>query len=125
MKHARGHRRAGAGRPRRAFVLGAVVIVLATAGLLGVGAIAASAEQSRAALSRVDTVRAFFAAESATALVVSAYIRVVPVPGAGESLEMDNATAVVVQAPEDPADDLVIVEGRSASARRRVAITLE
>jgi hypothetical protein len=103
----------------------AVVVMLAVIHLAVMGSVAASGEEAELGAMRLETARAFFAAESAGVVLVRLSAARQALPSAGAELSLGVSSARMVSMPATgEAGDIVII-GVSGQAQRRVRITLE
>lgn len=110
---------------RRGMGIAAIVIVLAGLNLAVVGAVRATADDAYVGSLRVETIRAFYAAESAARVAVRCVIDGDDYPAQGSSLNIGNATARFIQIPASGSTGDVVVLGRSGNATRRLSITIQ
>ncbi len=108
---------------RRGVVVLVLVVVLALINIALVSGAAASSEDAHSGVMRVDTVRAFYAAESGGMIAAKGLIGDVAVPAEGSSVSLGSQTIHFVEVREPTGE--VTVEGRSGSARRRVELQIE
>ncbi len=111
-------------RQRRAAVLVAMVLVLALLHLLVVGSLAPGRSESELAALRVETIRAFYAAEAGALVVIRRTIDGGDPIAPGGSLDLAGGRAVFVAWPADGIGEFS-VEGRSGRAVRRLSLTIE
>lgn len=116
-------RRAG-GAWRRGAGIAVIVVMLAIINIAVIGSVAASGDESQVGAMRLETIRAFYAAESGAVVTVRLTMQGLELPPAGSELAMSNATVAFEQMPvTGEAGDAVII-GHSGIAQRRVKITL-
>jgi Tfp pilus assembly protein PilX len=110
---------------RKGIVLVVMVLMLVMVHLLVMGALAPTRDEAQLATLRIETLRAFYAAESAAMLTLrSAIDGVDQSSNVGEVVQLAGATAHLLQWPQD-GQGIVVLEGRSGGAARRVSIQLE
>ena len=110
-------------RERRGSALVVVVIVLAVLAIAVAGGVTPLIYEAEAVSLRVETTRAFYAAESGAAVLVQAYTGGVEAPAPGEAVEIDGSVIRYLQIPADGVN--AIVEGASGSAVRRIELAFE
>ncbi len=108
---------------RRGTVLVAIVIVMAILSLVIAGAVRPVRDESGLATLRVETTRAFYAAESGAVIMMNAVIGRAVMPSSGDRIKINDQTIVFVQVPD--AQGVGIVEGMSGDATRRIEFTTE
>ena len=108
---------------RRGTVLIVLVVIMAILALVVAGAVRPVRDESDIATLRVETVRAFYAAESGGVILMNAVIGNASMPVEGSSIELNGQTIIFVQTPD--AQPIAIVEGSSGDARRRISFTTE
>ncbi|MDX2133021.1 MAG: hypothetical protein SFY69_13310 [Planctomycetota bacterium] len=102
----------------------AVIVMLAIINFAVLGAVRASADDVHVGAMRLETLRAFYAAESGAIVAVRLAGEGLAPPGAGSVLTFADAEATVERAPGagEPGD--VVILGRSGLGQRRVVVTL-
>lgn len=110
---------------RRGVGIAAVIVVLAALNLAVIGAVRSTADDSYVGSLRVETTRAFYAAESAARVAVRCALDGEDYPSAGSSLTIGHATAHFVQMPPSGGAGDVVVLGLSGNAIRRISVTIE
>lgn len=118
-------RRPPTARWRRGAGVAVVVIMMAILNIAVVGSIAASGDESHLGAMRLESARAFYAAESGGIVVVKLLKESLPLPTAGTTLTLSNSTVTFESVPAPGAGGDVVLIGRSGFAERRVRITLE
>lgn len=108
---------------RRGSALVVVVVVLAILGIAVAGAVTPLIYEAEAVSLRVETTRAFYAAESGAAVIVQAEIGGVDSPSAGDTVVIDGSVIRYIQIPSGGSN--AIVEGTSGSAVRRIELAFE
>lgn len=110
---------------RRAVVLIVMVLMLSLLHLLVLGSLAPTRDEAAVATMRIETIRAFYAAESAIPLVIArARDQTGPATGQDANIALLSSTAQILQWPQTGLGQ-VLVEGRSGHAVRRIEIELE
>ncbi len=110
-------------RSRRGTVLVVILVVMSILALVVAGSVRPVRDESDIATLRVETTRAFFAAESGGVILMNAVMGRSEMPSSGDSIVLNGQTILFVQPPD--ADGIAIVEGISGDARRRVEFTTE
>lgn len=112
---------------RRAVALVIALSILGVTNILIVGAITSSGDDAWIGSLRLDSLRAFYAAESGATAALRRYVvddadpltGTIALPGGAEAEIVDPLAA----APEPPG--ALIVEGRSGMAARRVSLNVQ
>lgn len=100
-----------------------IVVVLVVINIAMIGGVAASGQDAHIASLRVETVRAFYAAESGATVVAKGLAGGPAPPAAGSTLAMGSQSIHFVEVPITSGQ--VVVEGRCGFARRRLWIEVE
>tara|TARA_R110002073_G_scaffold239285_1_gene400856 strand:- start:428161 stop:428523 length:363 start_codon:yes stop_codon:yes gene_type:complete len=108
---------------RRGSALIIIVIVMSMLALVVAGAVKPVRDEADLATLRVETTRAFYASESGAMIMMNAVLEKAPMPIEGDSISFSGQIIRFVQIPDD--DGVVIVEGLSGDARRRIEFTTE
>jgi type II secretory pathway pseudopilin PulG len=108
---------------RRGTVLVVLVVVMAILALVVAGAVRPVRDESDIATLRVETTRAFYAAESGAIILMNAVIGQSTMPTNGDTVALGNQTISFVQIPD--ATGVAIVEGLSGDAIRRIEFTTQ
>lgn len=106
---------------RRGMAVAVIVVVIAVLGLAVAGSVAPARQESDAASLRVQTVRAFFAAESGVSVLIGTVAAAQDEPQTGDSIAWGTQSVEF----ETVAGDSVVVIGRSGQAQRRISIEFE
>lgn len=107
---------------RRGIAAAMAIIVLATMHVALIAAVTATADDAHTTALRIETVRAFYAAESGTMIVLGSG-DLSALPAAGDVLQLGPSTIHWITV--DPAESgNIVVEGRSGFARRRIRLTV-
>jgi hypothetical protein len=109
---------------RRGMGIAVVVVMLAIVNIAVLGAVAASGEEANLGAMRLETTRAFYAAESGAMVVVRQLREGVEAPQAGTSLSFASARVEFERVPRVGEGGEAIVIGTSGFARRRVVVTI-
>ncbi len=111
-------------RVRRGAGIAVVVLLLAILNLAILGAVGASGDDLSLAALRVETTRAFYAAEGG-GIIASRLVREgLSVPVVGSSLMLSNARITYVTVPATATPGTITIEGTSGDASRRISIVL-
>lgn len=108
---------------RRGSALAVLVVVLALMGLIVAGSVRPMRDESSLAAMRVETVRAFYAAESGTIITIQGYLGATDLPVEGSEVTINNQVIRFTQMPE--LGGTAIVYGLSGDAIRRIELNLE
>lgn len=108
---------------RRGSALIVVVVVMAILGIAVAGAVTPLIYEAESASLRIETTRAFYAAESGAAVIIQAEVGGVEAPSAGDSVAIGGSTIRYLQIPSDGVN--AIVEGASGTAVRRIELAFE
>lgn len=108
---------------RRGVVLIVIVVVMAIMALVVAGSIRPVRDEAQLATLRVETTRAFYAAESGAFIVMNAVAGRTTMPTEGDSIELEGQTIRFIQVPEN--GDSAIIEGICGDATRRVEFTAQ
>lgn len=109
---------------RRGLALLVAIVALAIIHIAVVGAVISGESEAQVSAFRVETVRAFYAAESGAMIAIRSNSDGLNVPGAGSTQAVGSATVTFVQVPGAGTDGTVIVEGRCGDAARRLSIAV-
>lgn len=109
---------------RRGAGIAAIVLMLVVMNLAILGVMSGSGDDLSLAALRLESCRAFYAAESGGVIVARLSLdgRILPV---GTAIEIPHASVAFISAPLASQPGTVVVEGLSGDARRRLAIELE
>lgn len=110
-------------RHRRGIILVVIVVVMAILSLVVAGSIRPVRDESEIAMLRVETTRAFYAAESGAFIIMNAVMGNTEMPDEGSVINVNGQTIQFVQLPDEDSD--AIVEGASGDAVRRIQLTTE
>ncbi|MFO0833851.1 MAG: hypothetical protein U0638_02685 [Phycisphaerales bacterium] len=112
-------------RNRRGMAVAAVVIVLALINLVVIASLDGGTDDAMSAAIRVETVRAFYAAEAGSIIAVELLSEDKTTPTAGDVLSLDTGQITFTRVPTTGATRTLVIDGRSGMAFRRVHITAE
>lgn len=101
-----------------------VVVILALTSLVVVTAVAGGEDDAQVAALRVETLRAFYAAESGGVIVFKAIISGATLPSDGDEVTIGSQTIEFVRVPPTGVGE-VTIEGRAGLARRRLTLEVE
>lgn len=109
---------------RRGAGVAAVVLMLVVLNLAIMGAVSNSGDDLSLAALRLESSRAFFAAESGGVIVTRLLMdgRAAPV---GATLDLPHAQVAFISAPPASEPGTVVVQGTSGDAKRRIEIELD
>jgi Tfp pilus assembly protein PilX len=110
-------------RTRRGIVIAVALLVVMVLGLAVAGAIQPLSQESDLASLRVETVRAFYAAESGVVVHLAALNAGTPAPESGHMTTLGTSSFSYIEAGGP--GGILTVEGRSGSAKRRVTLAVE
>lgn len=108
---------------RRGVVIAVALLIVMVLGLAVAGSVRPLAQESDLAALRVETARAFYAAESGVLLHLAASNAGLPGLSPGDAASLGVASFERL-GPDGPGEEL-IVEGQSGSASRRITVTLD
>ena len=108
---------------RRGMVLVVIVVVMSILALFVAGSIRPVRDEAELAALRIETVRAFCAAESGGFVIMNAVMGNVDMPDEGSNLVLGSQTIEFVQIPDDTS--VAVIEGSSGDAVRRIELTTE
>ena len=108
---------------RRGSALIVLVVVMAVLGIAVAGAVRPLIYEADTVSLRVETTRAFYAAESGAAVVVQTSVGNITGPSDGDTVVLDGSVIRYIQMPTGGSS--AIVEGSSGSAIRRIEMVFE
>ncbi len=114
---------AGSGH-RRGAALVAIVLVIAVLQLVIIGSLAPARDEADLASLRIETLRAFYAAEAGAHIVVRTTMDRADAPSDEAVLDLAGCETTFVQWPDDEVG-IAVVEGTSGRAVRRLQLLLE
>lgn len=100
-----------------------VLVVMSVLGLVVAGSVQPLSQEADLAAVRVETTRAFFAAESGVFVVIGLFNAGLDPPEAGDETRIGSQTVRYVRVPAEPGD--LVIEGASGLATRRVELSIE
>lgn len=109
---------------RRGGVILLVVVLICITHVAVMGSVSALTEDTSLAAFRVETVRAFYASDSAANISRRLLSSDLYNPAAGTTLSFGHSTATYVQAPPAGQEGEVVIKGVSGLATRRVKVLL-
>lgn len=110
-------------RSRRGSVLAVLIVVLALMALVVAGVVRPLRDEASLTTMRVETLRAFYAAESGAYVVAQGYLGRCEMPVEGSGVTLSGESVVFTQVPD--ASGVAVVEGLSGDACRRIELMLE
>lgn len=105
--------------------IAAVLVVLASVHLLVLGTLRSTTSGLEAESLRIETTRAFFAAEAATWVSLQAALSGREAPAEGSTIELGSAMVEFIESSISGGTGSVVLEGTSGFGVRRVEITLD
>lgn len=108
---------------RRGIAIAVMVVIVSVLALAIAGSIRPLRDEADTTRLRVETLRAFYAAESGTAVLLTTLSNGVEPPESGESLSMGVQTVRFVTVPDSAGT--AVVEGASGDAVRRVELEIQ
>ena len=100
-----------------------LVVVVTMVNLAVIAGVSGSGDDAQVATLRVETLRAFYAAEAGATIVGKSEISRASRPSSGSTLNLGVATVAFVSVPTGAGS--AVVEGRSGFARRRIQMVTE
>lgn len=110
-------------KSRRGSILAVLVVVMALLGLVVAGSIRPLRDEATLTTMRVETVRAFYAAESGTIITIQAYLGSTTMPAEGSEIVLNDQVIRFTQIPEN--DGYAVIHGLSGDAIRRIELELQ
>lgn len=110
---------------RRAMAVAAAVIVLALINMVVIASLQGGTDDAMSAAGRVETVRAFYAAEAGSIIAVSLLGADGSLPAAGETLSLQTGQVTFTSVPTTGSPRTLVIDGRSGVAFRRTHLTVE
>ena len=108
---------------RRGNAVVVLVVVMAVLSLVVVGLVRPLGDESSIAAMRVETVRAFYAAESGALVVMKGYMGDADMPAQGSEVVINGQSVLYTQVPGG--SGVAVIEGRSGDASRRIELELQ
>lgn len=108
---------------RRGVVIAVALLVVMVLGLTVAGSIRPLSQETDLASLRVETARAFYAAESGVTVYIAGINAGLTPPEPGETTATGSSSFSFIETGET--DGRVTVEGRSGSATRRLTVIVE
>ncbi|MBL4810618.1 MAG: hypothetical protein JKY43_11245 [Phycisphaerales bacterium] len=108
---------------RRGSVLAVLVVILALLGLVVAGSVRPLRDEASLTTMRVETVRAFYAAESGAIITIQAYLGDAAMPVEGTRLVLNEQVVEFTQIPA--LGGTVVIHGLSGDAVRRIELELQ
>ncbi len=113
--------RTGSPPGRRGMAIVVIVVVVATLGLAVLGSVSPATQEAEIAALRVQTTRAFFAAESGVHILIGSTKAGLDAPGSGDSAAWAHQSVEF----ETAGDTGAVLVGRSGNAERRLGIQFD
>lgn len=110
-------------KSRRGTILAVMVVILALMGLVVAGSVRPLRDEATLTTMRVETVRAFYAAESGMVIVIQGYMGSATMPAEGAEITINGQVIRFDQVPD--AVGTAIIHGRSGDAIRRIELELQ
>ncbi len=111
-------------KSRRGMALAAVIVMLAIVHLAMIGAVRSGSRESDIQTLRLEALRAAAAADSGAMMWMRLDVAGL-VPDSGSQVSFGSQTVLFVESPEVGDGEIVVIEGVSGRARRRVALVVE
>jgi len=108
---------------RRGSVLAVLVVVLSMLGLVVAGSVRPLRDEAALATMRVETVRAFYAADSGTVITIQGYMGLVAMPVEGSEITLNDQTVRFTVMPDTIGT--AVIQGLSGDAVRRIELELQ
>ncbi len=108
---------------RRGSALIVIVVVLAVLGIAVAGSVRPLVYEAETVSLRVETTRAFYAAESGAAVMVQTEVGDISGPSSGDTVVIEGSVIRYIQIPDVGVN--AVVEGSSGSAIRRIELQFE
>jgi alpha-D-ribose 1-methylphosphonate 5-triphosphate synthase subunit PhnG len=108
---------------RRGSILAVLVVVMALLGLVVAGSVRPLRDEASLTTMRVETIRAFYAAESGTVITIQGYLGAATMPVEGSEITLNGQTVQFTQIPG--ATGTAVVHGLSGDAIRRIELELQ
>ena len=108
---------------RRGSALAVMVVVLALLGLVVAGTVRPLKDEAALTTMRVETVRAFYAAESGSIITIQGYLGSAPMPVEGTEIVLNDQRVVFTQIPG--LGGTAVIHGKSGDAVRRIELELQ
>ena len=109
---------------RRGIAIAVLVIIFALISFVVIAAVGGSAGDAQTAAIRVETARAFYAAESGAVIIFRSVADGEDLPASGTQITLGSETIEFVDSPPG-GTGTVILEGRSGMATRRISLEIE
>lgn len=107
---------------RRGTGIAALILLLAVLNIAVMGVLAAGSDESDLSVSRAQTARAFYAAESAGTAAIRLLEANQAPPTSGQELDLGTATASYDTVSLTATSGRIVVTGSSGEAQRRIEI---
>lgn len=108
---------------RRGVVIVLTLVAIVALGLAVAGSFEPLAHEAETAAGRVESARAFYAAESGALIALGALAHAGPIPEPGDEIALPFQTVRFLEVPAGAGD--LVTEGVSGAAARRVRLQIE
>ncbi len=109
---------------RRGCGIAAIVLMLAAINMAVIGSVSASGSEAHVSALRIETARAFYAAESGGRVVIKCTNQGLTLPAAGSTLSLGPATATYVSMPAAGQTGDAVIRGGDGNTTRRLRISV-
>lgn len=110
-------------RARRGVTIAAALLAVMILGLTVAGSVVPLAQEADLSALRVETTRAFYAAESGSSIILSASKAGLTLPESGDGVDLGSQSVRFLEVPEGQGD--LVLQGRSGQAARRILIRID
>lgn len=110
---------------RRGAAIAAVIVLMAMLHLVVIGSVESSSDEAQWAESRVQSSRAFHAAESGLRIVIASVLNGQATPDEGTIVSVGAGEVEFVEVPDGGGSGEVVLEGRAGHARRRLSVIVQ
>lgn len=111
-------------RTRRGCGIAAVVLMLAAINLAVMGSVSASGSEAHVSALRIQTARAFYAAESAARVVIKCTNQGLPLPAANSTLTLGPASATYLSMPAAGQTGDAVIRASDGDTNRRLRVSV-
>ena len=109
---------------RRGIAIAVLVIIFAVISFVVIAAVGGASGDTQASALRVETARAFYAAESGAVIVFRSVTAGEPLPVSGTQIDLGDEVIEFIETPAG-SSGIVVIEGRSGLARRRISLEIQ
>jgi len=110
---------------RRGAAIAAIVVMMAMLNLVVIGSVQSSSDEAQWAEARVQSERAFHAAEAGLRIIIASVLAGEDPPVEGTVVSVGVSVVEFVEVPEAGQSGEVVLEGRAGSARRRLSVIVQ